>query len=137
MKKLMTVILMVAGLSAMVLAEQKTKYETAEAVVGSDGIQRLEIRAGSYFFKPNYIIVKAGIPVELTVKKEPGIAPHNIVLTMEGTDVKIRQDISTEGTLVRFTPAKPGKFPFYCDKKFLFFASHRERGMEGVVEVRE
>jgi plastocyanin domain-containing protein len=38
---------------------------------------------------------------------------------------------------VTFTPKKVGKYPFYCDKRFLFFKSHRERGMEGVLEVVE
>jgi hypothetical protein len=29
-----------------------------------------------------------------------------------------------------------GTFPFYCDKKLLFFKSHHERGQEGHLEVR-
>jgi len=37
---------------------------------------------------------------------------------------------------VRFTPMTRGTFPFYCDKKLLFFKSHRERGQEGHLEVR-
>ena len=33
--------------------------------------------AGSYFFKPNHIIVKANVPVELTADRESGITPHD------------------------------------------------------------
>jgi hypothetical protein len=28
-----------------------------------------------------------------------------------------------------------GEYPFYCSKKLLFFKSHREKGMEGMLEV--
>jgi hypothetical protein len=30
-----------------------------------------------------------------------------------------------------------GRYPFYCDKKLFFMAGHREKGMEGVLEVVE
>jgi plastocyanin len=49
----------------------------------------------------------------------------------------IDEQISTEPKIIKFTPTKTGKFPFYCDKKLLFFKSHRERGMEGIIEVTE
>jgi plastocyanin len=39
--------------------------------------------------------------------------------------------------LIKFTPTKIGKYAMYCDKKLLWFKSHRERGMEGVIEVVE
>jgi plastocyanin len=39
--------------------------------------------------------------------------------------------------VVKFTPTKTGKYPMYCDKQLLFFKSHKERGMEGVIEVVE
>ncbi len=47
----------------------------------------------------------------------------------------LRETLSREPRTVRFTPREPGAYPFYCDKKLLFFPSHRERGMEGVIEV--
>jgi hypothetical protein len=37
---------------------------------------------------------------------------------------------------VKFTPAVAGTFAIYCDKKLLFFKSHREKGQEGTLEVR-
>jgi len=36
---------------------------------------------------------------------------------------------------MNFTPTVAGVYPIYCDKKLLFFASHRERGMEGALEI--
>jgi len=32
-------------------------------------------------------------------------------------------------------PRKPGKYLMYCSKKPPLMASHRERGMEGILEV--
>lgn len=49
--------------------------------------------------------------------------------------IDIEETIGTEGTLIRFTPTLPGKVPFYCSKRLLFFESHRDKGMEGVLEV--
>ena len=49
----------------------------------------------------------------------------------------IEEDISAgKGTIVRFTPTQRGLFTFYCDKKLIFFKSHREKGMEGLLDVR-
>lgn len=129
------VLLMCVAVSGATAAEEERKVEKAEAVVGEDGVQRVEVLAGSYFYKPNYIVLKAGIPAELLFKKEPGITPHDVVLVVDGE--KIKESISTEGTTVKFTPTVPGKIPFYCDKKLLFFPSHRDKGMEGVIEVVE
>jgi hypothetical protein len=36
---------------------------------------------------------------------------------------------------VKFVPTKTGKYPMYCDKSLLWFKTHREKGMEGVIEV--
>jgi plastocyanin len=108
-----------------------------KAVVDSDGIQRVTVTGGDYFFNPDYIIVKVNTPVELIVKKEPGIVPHNIVIKEPGAGIDINESLSTEPKTIKFVPKKTGKYPFYCDKKLLFFKSHRERGMEGVIEVTD
>ena len=107
------------------------------APVDKDGVQRAEIVGGSYFFKPNYIILKVNVPVELKLSKESGMTPHDFILNAPEAGMDIKVDLSTEPQVVTFTPTKTGKFPFYCDKKFLFFESHREKGMEGTIEVRD
>jgi plastocyanin len=118
-------------------AEQDAGKEVYVASVDKDGVQRVEVRAGGYFFDPDHIVVKEGVPVELTVSKEPGMF-HDIVMKepQAGMDFKVELD-KDEPKVIRFTPTKAGKYPFYCDKKFLFFKSHRARGMEGVMEVVE
>jgi plastocyanin domain-containing protein len=107
------------------------------ASVDKNGVQRVEILGGSYFFDPNYIIVKVNVPVELKIRKESGMTPHNFILQAPEAGMNINVDLGTDATVVGFTPTKIGTYPFFCDKKLPFMASHRERGMEGVLEVRE
>lgn len=97
----------------------------------ADGVQRIRVLAASYFFKPNHIVVRANAPVELVASRERGMTPHDLVI-----DGLAKQDLSTEPQKIAFTPTKPGKYAMYCSKKPPFGgAAHRERGMEGVLEV--
>ncbi len=113
--------------------------EVFTATPGPDGVQRVKIIGGSYFFKPSRIILKRGVPVEIKVKKERGIIPHNFVLKSVGEDGKdIRVSLKSKTQrVIKFTPKKTGTIKFFCDKKFLFFINHRKKGMEGTLEVRD
>ncbi len=105
--------------------------------IAEDGIQRVEVLGGGYFFDPNYIIVKNNVPVELVVTKESGFTPHNILIKAPEAGIDFNINMDTKPTSIKFTPTKPGKYAIDCDKRFLFFASHKEKGMIGVLEVTE
>jgi hypothetical protein len=105
--------------------------------IDKDGVQRVEVLGGGYFFKPNHIVVKINVPVELLVRKEGGIVPHTIVIDAPEAGIKVNESLSTDPAKISFTPTKVGSYPFYCNKKLLFFESHREKGMKGVLEVVE
>jgi len=109
--------------------------KTVRAMVGADGKQRVEILGGSYFFKPDHIIVKANVPVELVVKREWGIVPHTFVLKIPQSGIMIDESLSTDAKTVEFMPTAAGTYTFYCKNKLLFFKSHEEKGMKGVLEV--
>lgn len=127
-------ILVFFAASANAAAEKKEFI----AKVGPDGVQRVEVLSGSYFFDPNYIVVKVNVPVEMKITMESGIIPHDIVLKAPEAGMDLKMDLSSSTPQVmRFTPTKTGKFEFYCDKKLLFFESHRDKGMVGTLEVRE
>ena len=117
------------------LAEEVDAGDTVRAVVGADGKQRVEILGGSYFFKPDHIIVKVNVPVELSLKREWGIVPHTFVLKIPQSGIMIDETLSTDAKTVEFTPTVPGTYTFYCRNKLLFFKSHEEKGMKGVLEV--
>ena len=111
--------------------------EAVKPAVDSDGVMRVRIVAGSYFFTPSHVIVKARPPVELIVVKESGVAPHNFVMQAPEAGIAIEKDLTSEPTRIAFTPSLPGRYAFYCTNKLLFMPSHRQQGMEGVLEVVE
>lgn len=126
------VICFAAGLVAAQLSN-----EPYRSTVDSDGVQQVNILAGDYFFRPRHIIVKVNVPVMLVVRVEQGIIPHGLVLKATEANISIDGDLSRESQTFTFTPTAPGKYAFYCPNKLLFFKSHREHGMEGVLEVVE
>jgi plastocyanin len=108
-----------------------------EAPLDPDGIQRTVVEADSYEFSPRHLVVQAGKPVELTVKSVTVLVPHNFLIDDPKSGLAIREEVPAGQTVkITFTPTVPGSFAIYCDKKLLFFKSHREKGMEGVLEVR-
>ena len=116
------------------------KEKRMVATVDADGVQRVAITGGEYYFDPNYIVVKVNLPVELKVKKAEdasGFIPHSIIVKAPEAGIDFKEGLSKEPKSVKFTPTKVGKYPLYCDKKSPFGKSHREKGMEGVIEVVE
>ncbi len=125
-------IFLLLGMSAA--AAEKKEFT---AKTDPDGVQRVEILAGSYFFDPNTIIVKVNVPVELKIRKESGLIPHDIVMKAPEAGIDFRQELKETAEIVKFTPTKTGTYPFDCDKKLLFFESHKDKGMIGTLEVRD
>jgi len=113
------------------------KINRAIATVGADGVQRLEVTGGEYYFEPNYLVVKVNTPVELKVKKAGGYIPHNLIAKAPEAGIDFKIDLKSDFQTIKFTPTKTGKYPMYCDKSLLWFANHREKGMEGMIEVVE
>lgn len=106
------------------------------ATIAADGVQRVRIEGGSYFFKPNRVIVRVNVPVELSVSAG-GLIPHTFVIQSPEAGIAVDQSLSGDAQTIRFTPSATGQYPFYCRNKLLFFKSHRENGMEGILEVVE
>jgi plastocyanin domain-containing protein len=109
--------------------------ETYRAFTAPDGIQHVSIVGGNYFFRPNRVIVKVNVPVELGVTLERGIVPHSLVIDAPEAGIQVDQKLSSEPKKIRFTPTATGSFTFYCKNKLLFLKSHRAKGMEGTLEV--
>lgn len=107
------------------------------ATEGPDGVQRATIILDSYSYTPKHLLVQPGKPVELTLTSVTMIVPHNFVLNDPASGLNISQDIGAGKTgKITFTPTQSGTFFFFCDRKLPLFPSHREKGMEGRLEVR-
>ena len=120
---------------ATTLAVAQGEKEKLVATVDTDGVQRVRLVGGSYFFKPGHIVVKVNVPVELTASRESGLTPHNLILKAPEAGLSVEEDLGTDPKKIAFKATAVGKYPFYCGKKLPFMASHREKGMEGVLEV--
>jgi heme/copper-type cytochrome/quinol oxidase subunit 2 len=105
--------------------------------VAADGVQRATVTLDSYSYSPNHLIVEAGRPVELTLTSVTTIVPHNFIIKDPAGSLSVEQDVSAGKTVtITFTPPQPGIFPIYCDKRLWPLPSHRDKGMEGTLEVR-
>jgi plastocyanin len=113
------------------------KEKRVVAKADADGVQRVEMVGGDYFFDPNYLVVKVNKPVELKVKKAASYIPHNLIAKSPEAGIVFKLDLKGDQQVVKFTPTKTGKYPIYCDKSLLWFKTHREKGMEGLIEVVE
>ena len=110
------------------------------AVVGADGVQQVTIVGGEYYFDPNHIVVKANVPVELLVRKAADSSwfiPHDLVAKSPEAGIEFKATLKKETQTITFTPTRAGMYPLYCGKKPPFGKSHKDRGMEGVIEVVE
>lgn len=105
--------------------------------VAADGVQRATIILDSYSYSPSHLVVQAGTPVELTLTSVTTITPHNFIIKDPAGSLSVEQDVSAGKTVtINFTPVQPGTFPIYCDKRLWPMPSHRDKGMEGKLEVK-
>jgi plastocyanin domain-containing protein len=137
MRKFNYFVLAALLLTGFVISAAAEEEKAVVVPIASDGVQRVEMLGGEYYFKPKHIIVKINVPVEIIVKKESGVVPHDIVLKAPEAGINFSESLSTEPKTIRFTPTKKGKYEFTCEKKLLFFKSHKDRGMAGILEVVE
>jgi heme/copper-type cytochrome/quinol oxidase subunit 2 len=105
--------------------------------VAADGVQRATVTLDSYSYSPNHLIVEAAKPVELTLTSVTTFTPHNFIIKDPAGSLSVEQNVSAGKTVtITFTPPQPGTFPIYCDKRLWPLPSHRDKGMEGKLEVR-
>ena len=135
MKALAAVMILLLGSAGY---GQESKGNPFVAVIGPDGVQRVEITGGKYYFDPDTIVVKVNVPVVLVVKKTGGIIPHSIFLKAPEAGIDFSISLHKTPTNISFTPTKVGTYPFWCTKRApLSSKSHKDHGMTGVIEVVE
>ena len=137
MKNMMIITGVVLLLTSAGIADEQASPKKYVATIDKDGYQRVEMTAGEYYFDPSVVVVKVNVPIELTIRKTGGITPHTFVLKAPEADLDVKIDISTEPKKISFMATRTGTYPFECTERFLFFKSHKDRGMHGVLEVVE
>ncbi len=130
-------LLISVGMTIVDAAESSQSGPPVVIPVAADGVQRATVTLDSYSYTPNHLIVEAGKPVELTLTSVTTIIPHNFIIKDPAGSLSVEQDVSAGKTVtITFTPTQPGTFPIYCDKRLWPLPSHRDKGMEGTLEVR-
>jgi len=80
-----------------------------------DGVQRVNILCGKDFFDPSRIVVKANVPVELTVSTMPDLPSQSFVLNVPGPKpINANAPIGAGRTKFAFNPGSPGNYPALC-----------------------
>jgi cytochrome c oxidase subunit 2 len=131
MKRIAVVLFGIIALSGCSSGLRRPVREVT-AVTGSDQVQRVRVTAHSFWFEPNRIVVKQGIPVELTIKNGSLIVPHDFTCMAKDAGIEVDQDVHPflGSKKVRFTPTRAGEYPFHCDVD-----KHAGKGMKGVLVV--
>src|SRR5678809_603216 len=110
---------------------------TSTLSLDEQGVQHATIIMDSYSYSPNDLTVHAWKPVEFMFRNTATFTLHTFVVDALAAVFYLRAEVNAgETQTVRFTPLQSGNVTFYCDKKLLFFKSHRERGQEGHLEIR-
>ena len=129
----MVLIILLVFLETSVSGQKKT----FTAKINKDGVQVIEMKAGDYYFSPNFITVKVNVPVEIKLIRKSEFTPHNIILKAPEAGISISTSIMREPKVIKFTPVKTGKYLFICDRKVFFFIKHKSKGMQGMLKVIE
>lgn len=106
---------------------EETNNTSVTPDVSKDGVQVIEVEAGSFYFKPSTITVKKGSQVKIVLNNKDGI--HDFVL--EEFNVKTPQITAGKTAEVEFTADKAGSFEYYCS-----VGNHRQMGMKGTLVVQ-
>jgi plastocyanin len=114
-----------------------TKLPVSEmtAHTDSDGVQKVDVEAHSFYFKPSRIVVDAGKPVDLTIHFKNWFAPHNFTCIDQDAGISANAGAGAfsfgKTRHVKFTPTKPGEYEFFCHVD-----GHAKKGMKGTIVVR-
>ena len=136
--------LLAGGLAALLALVAAGCSESDGAGTGADEVQRITVEMSELRYEPMRLTVKAGRPVEVTVRNV-GTADHDFVVAgLRARDVKrvtaghgghggeeiVGHAKSRQTVTVRFTPLQPGDFEIFCS-----LPGHKEGGMVGVLTV--
>jgi sulfite exporter TauE/SafE/plastocyanin len=77
-----------------------------------NGVQQVVIQAKSNGYSPNYVRVKAGVPVNLTLQTKDTYTCASY-FSLKAFGIKLQLG-PTDSQSVAFTPTQPGKYQFTC-----------------------
>lgn len=92
---------------------------TGEKVEGRatvDGaVQKISVDVSKGYYEPNQIVLKAGVPAEITFGQGSGCTAQVI-----SNELGFGEDISASPKTVRLPALEKGEYPFYCGMQMVF-----------------
>jgi len=121
-------------LAASCASGLKKPVHEVTATTGADSVQHITVVAHSFWFDPNRVVVKRGIPVELTLKNGGMFVPHGFDCMAKdaGIELGVGAGMFRGSGMVKFTPTQAGEFEFHCGVD-----GHAKKGMTGKLVVVE
>ncbi len=116
--------------AALLICLLATGWLHAEAIY----TKVIEVTLGDYL--PSNIELIVEQPVILRLINVDSYTPHNFTLQDASDGLDVNVDIPAgQSVNVHLMPLVAGSHTFYCNNKFLFMDSHREKGMQGTLTV--
>jgi plastocyanin len=135
MRRLAFLVGLIAAVTGCGTSGLKKPVQEVTATTEADSVQRITVKTHSYWFEPNRVVVRRGVPVELTVKNGEMFVPHDLYCSAKdaGIEVDARVGMFHGKKTVRFTPTRAGEYGFACGVD-----SHAEKhGMQGTLVVKD
>jgi len=107
--------------------------ESWSAAIGPDGVQRVNIRCGPDFLDPRNIVVKANVPLQLSVSTTTDLASHNFTLAMGATTIDA--PVRAGQTSFVLSPRLSGRFQAICQDKSKPDGPAARRAKTGTITV--
>lgn len=81
----------------------------------SGDVQTIEVDVSKGYYQPNQIVLKAGVPTEITFGQGSGCTGQ--VMSQE---LGFYEDVSTGPKTVKLPALEKGEYPFYCGMQMVF-----------------
>jgi hypothetical protein len=104
------------------------------AAVGPDGTQRINIRCGTNFMDPPNIVVRANVPVVLTVSTEANLVANNFTFELPGV-ANADAPVGPGRSEFRFAVGLRGSYLLACRDRTRPAGAPPERQKQGRLSV--
>ncbi len=129
------VLALFAAASGCGTAGTKLPVSEMTARTNSAGVQVVDVDVHSYYFKPNRIVVKEGVPVDVALHFKSFFVPHTFTCNEGDAGLAFSKGtgfMSFHRTKhVTFTPTQKGEYEFFCH-----VGKHHQKGMQGTIVVQ-
>lgn len=90
--------------------------ELSEGVASVEGdVQKISVDLSQGFYEPNQIVLKAGVPTEITFAQGSGCTAQ-----VMSSELGFYEDISGGSKTVKLPALEAGEYPFYCGMQMVF-----------------